>query len=245
MRAKKRANRQIRPISIITSYLEQAHGSALIEIGSTKVLCAATMEDKVPLFLKGTKQGWVTAEYAMLPCSAGSRIQRERQNVNARNLEIQRLIGRSLRAITDLTALGEKTVTIDCDVIQADGGTRTAAITGSFVALAQALITLYREDKLVKFPLHNYLSAVSVGLVNGEVLLDLDFSEDSRAEVDLNIVMSPDGKLIEIQGTAEKHPFGRDDLEQMLDLAAEGIKVITAYQRTIIGDEIAKLIPSS
>ncbi len=242
MRLKGRDNQQIRPIIITSPFLNHAHGSALIELGNTKVLCAATIEAKVPQFLKGSKQGWVTAEYAMLPCSAGSRISRERQSVNARSLEIQRLIGRSLRAVTDMGAFGERTVTIDCDVIQADGGTRTAAISGAFIALAKAFMVLYQEESLEKYPLYDYLSAVSVGIVDGNYLLDLDFSEDSKAEVDLNIVMSSCEKLVEIQGTAEQCLFGRDDLDKMLDLASEGIRAITLYQKTITGEDINSLI---
>jgi len=214
----------------------------LIEMGDTVVICTASLDDKVPPFLKGEGRGWVTAEYSMLPRATSARNTREsRGRINARNLEIQRMIGRSLRSVVDLAALGERTIIIDCDVVQADGGTRTAAITGSFVALFEAMLGLVEKGELEKIPLRDYLAAVSVGLVNGVPCLDLSFVEDSEAEVDLNVVMTGSGELVEIQGTAEKSPFNRDQLDQLLDLASLGVEVLINKQREALG-EAARLL---
>ncbi len=209
-----------------------------MEMGDTKVICTATIDERVPPFLKGQGKGWVTAEYAMLPRATGVRTPREvRGRVNARSLEIQRLIGRSLRSVVELALLGERTITLDCDVIQADGGTRTAAITGSFVALFESLLSLRNKGLIEKIPLQEYLAAVSVGMVEGEPRLDLPFSEDSTAEVDFNVVMTGSGQLVEVQGTAEKGTFSRDQLNQLLDLASLGVKNLVKVQQETLGDE--------
>jgi len=245
MRIDGRDFNQMRPLKITRSYLKYPEGSALIELGDTCVLCTASVEEKVPDFLDGLGRGWVTAEYAMLPRSTGARIERERAGVNARSLEIQRLIGRSLRAAVDMQALGEVTIRIDCDVLQADGGTRTAAISGAYVALAEACFYLFKQKQITRFPLADYLAAVSVGLFNGAFLLDLTFAEDSQAEVDMNLVMTPGGKLVEVQGTSEGSPFSREQLDRMLDLASEGIALIAAGQKEALGPEIQRLIAAS
>ena len=229
---------ELRPMRITRSYLRHPEGSALIELGDTQVICTASVENKVPPFLNGQGQGWVTAEYAMLPRSTEVRVNRERAGVNARSLEIQRLIGRSLRAVVDLPAMGEKTIKIDCDVLQADGGTRTAAISGAFVALVEALNSLLDKGELVSLPLTDYLSAVSVGLLGGVPVLDLSFAEDSAAGVDMNVVMTASGELVEVQGSAEEKPFSRKQLEEMLDLAAAGVLRITGKQKEALGPEI-------
>jgi ribonuclease PH len=218
---------ELRPIDIVPDFVEQAHGSVLISFGRTRVLCTATVEEGVPRWLVGSGRGWMTAEYGMLPASTGERIQREARSgrQGGRTVEIQRLVGRSLRAAYDLEALGERTVWLDCDVIQADGGTRTAAITGAWIALARAA-------RKMAFPLpSNQIGAVSVGLVNGEALLDLDYEEDSSAEVDMNVVMRGDGRLIEVQATAERGAFSREQLDSLIDLAAAGIEQLAAVQR--------------
>jgi ribonuclease PH len=245
MRNDNRNNNQLRPLKITRSYLKYPEGSALIELGDTTVLCTASIEEKVPPFLKNSGQGWITAEYAMLPRSTDVRINRERNNANSRSLEIQRLIGRSLRASVDLHALGERTIRIDCDVLQADGSTRTAAISGSFVALAEALMHLKQLQRIEVFPFYDYLSAVSVGLVGGIPVLDLSFEEDSRAEVDMNVVMTASGQLVEVQGSAEDKPFSRQQLDLLLDLAAEGVIAITASQKAVLGPEIGGLVEES
>lgn len=245
MRPDGRKNNETRPIKITRSFLKFPEGSVLIELGDTRVICTASVETKVPPFLQGAGQGWVTAEYAMLPRATAERSLRERGTVNARSLEIQRLIGRSLRAVVDLKALGERTVWIDCDVIQADGGTRTAAISGAYVALAEALFALKQSGQIDLFPLTDYLAAVSVGLVDAVPLLDLDFKEDSAAAVDMNVVMTASGKLVEVQGAAEDKPFSRGQLDRLLDLAEEGIKKITARQKKSLGPEITGLIETS
>ncbi|MDW7739110.1 MAG: ribonuclease PH [Bacillota bacterium] len=245
MRHDGRENDHLRPLKITRSYLKFPEGSALIELGDTRVICTATIEDKIPAFLKGMEQGWVSAEYAMLPRSTFVRSSRERSGASGRSMEIQRLIGRSLRAVIDLKALGERTIWIDCDVLQADGGTRTAAISGAFVALAEAIYHLQDSDKIDQFPLYDYLSAVSVGMVNGGILLDLAYIEDAVAEVDMNLVMTADGKLIEIQGSAEDQPFNRIQLDQMIDLASKGVKTITAVQKHVLGSVITGLIDKS
>ncbi|MBI5167675.1 MAG: ribonuclease PH [candidate division NC10 bacterium] len=236
MRIDGRHDDQMRPVRISRGYSKYAEGSALIEVGDTKLICTATVEDKVPPFLRETGQGWVTAEYGMLPRSAKVRIPRESivGKIGGRTHEIQRLVGRSLRAVTDLQGLGERTVLLDCDVVQADGGTRTAAITGSFVALAEALSDLAAKGLVKKPILKDFVAAVSVGFVEGRLLLDLCYAEDSMAEVDMNVVMTGSGKIVEIQGTAEETPFNRTELERMLELASAGIRDIISIQREIV-----------
>jgi ribonuclease PH len=237
MRTDIRASNQLRETTITPDYLEHAEGSVLIQAGRTRVICAASVEDRVPQFLRNTGKGWVTAEYGMLPRATTTRTQREASagKVGGRTQEIQRLIGRSLRSVTNLTALGERTIWIDCDVIQADGGTRTASITGAFVALALALEKLRERDMIKTIPLADYVAAISVGIVDGEPLLDLAYEDDSRAEVDMNIVKTGNGRFIEVQGTAEAMPFGREALDQLLDLADVGIGQLVAKQKTIVG----------
>lgn len=237
MRPSKRANDQMRPVSIETRVNKYAEGSALVCFGDTKVLCTASIDERVPPFLRGKGQGWVTAEYSMLPRATHERTVREaaRGKQQGRTIEIQRLIGRSLRAVVDLHALGERAITIDCDVLQADGGTRTAAISGSFVALAEAVRTLIKHNKLKQNPLHGQLAAVSVGIYRGDAVLDLDYAEDSEAETDMNVVMNDAGAFIEIQGTAEGHAFRRDEMNSLLDLAEKGVKDIMAEQRRVLG----------
>ncbi len=245
MRRDGRNNNEMRPIKITRSYLKYPEGSALIELGDTRVICTATIEEKVPAFLKGMEQGWITAEYAMMPRSTEVRIARERGRINARSSEIQRLIGRSLRAVVDLSSLGERTIWLDCDVIQADGGTRTAAISGVYVALAEALFHLRENEKIERVPFYDYLSAVSVGLFNNAPMLDLSFEEDSNAGVDMNIVMTAAGKIVELQGSAEEKPFSRDQLDHLLDLGSAGVLEITACQKEALGPEIDALIKLS
>ncbi len=245
MRIDGRKTSELRPLKITRSYLKYPEGSALIELGDTKVICTASVEEKVPQFLKGQGKGWVTAEYAMMPRSTSVRSGRERNSVNSRSLEIQRLIGRSLRAVVDLYKLGERTVWLDCDVIQADGGTRTASISGSYVALSEALYKLKTEGIIKEYPLNDYLSAVSVGLLDGTPVLDLAYEEDSTAEVDMNIVMSASGMLVEVQGSAEEKLFSRAQLNQLLDLASAGILEITATQKSVLGPNICSLIEGS
>ncbi|MDD5455137.1 MAG: ribonuclease PH [Candidatus Ratteibacteria bacterium] len=235
MRADKRKNNQIRELKIVTNYIKHAEGSCLLEMGDTRIVCTATFEDRVPLFLKGTGSGWVTAEYGMLPRATGVRNYRDELIEGGRVKEIQRLIGRSLRTITDLRAFGESTIKIDCDVIQADGGTRTASITGGFIVLVEAFKKLRNQRVIHSLPVKDYLAAVSVGIVSGEKLLDLSFSEDSKAEVDMNVCMTGSGKLVEVQGTAEKEPFSPSDLEGMLSLAKKGIEEIIEIERDIVG----------
>jgi ribonuclease PH len=229
-----RAHDELRPVRITPGYLSFAEGSALIELGETRVLCAVTLEDKTPLFLKEKGAGWITAEYAMLPRSTLSRSPRA-SAAGGRSQEIQRLIGRSLRAITDLSALGERTFTVDCDVIQADGGTRTAAVTGAYVALHQALESLVRMAVLPRMPLKGIVAATSVGIVAGQTLLDLCYEEDSRAEVDFNVVMTDKGEFVEIQGTAEGVPFPRQTVDALLSLAEKGIRQLHREQLKVLG----------
>ncbi len=229
---------ELRPIRITNNYLKNAAGSVLVEFGNTKVICAASLEDKPAPFLKNTGKGWLTAEYSMLPMSTQTRTVREssRGHLGGRTHEIQRLIGRSLRAVTDLTAFGEKTIYVDCDVIQADGGTRTASITGAFVALVD-LFKRLKQDGLVKeIPVSDFVSAISVGIVDNQILLDLEYEEDSKADVDMNFVMTGSGLFIEVQGTAEHVPFNKEQLDKMTDLAARGIQKIIARQKEIVGD---------
>jgi ribonuclease PH len=237
MRSDHRPANQLRETTITPNYLMHAEGSVLITAGHTKVICTASVEDRVPGFLRNTGKGWVTAEYGMLPRATSTRMQREASSgkVGGRTQEIQRLIGRSLRAVTHLPALGERTIWVDCDVIQADGGTRTASITGAFVALALAIEKLRERDVIRTIPLSDYVAATSVGIVDGEPLLDLAYEDDSRADVDMNIVKTGDGRFIEVQGTAEAIPFGRDALMLLLDLADLGIQQLVEKQRAIIG----------
>lgn len=233
MRPNNRANNQVREIKITRNYTRYAEGSVLIEFGETKVLCNATVEDTVPRFLKGQQQGWVTAEYGMLPRATHSRTQREatKGKQGGRTMEIQRLIARSLRAVVDLKALGERTVTVDCDVIQADGGTRTASITGACVALYDAMNKLVANGTLKTNPMKGLVAAISVGIVEGEAVCDLEYIEDSNAETDMNVVMVEDGRLVEIQGTAEGEPFSHEELLTLLDLAKQGIAQLVEAQR--------------
>jgi ribonuclease PH len=233
MRPSGRHPQELRQIRITRHYTQYAEGSVLVEFGQTKVLCTASIEERVPRFLKDKNSGWVTAEYGMLPRSTHQRMQREASSgkQGGRTLEIQRLIGRSLRAVVDLNALGERSVTIDCDVIQADGGTRTAAITGGYVALVDAMRYLKRVGKIRQIPIHGAVAAVSVGIYQGVPILDLDYAEDSEAETDMNIVMNDAGSFIEIQGTAEGHAFRPDELQTMLTLAKEGIEQLQEKQR--------------
>ena len=237
MRSDQRPANQLRDTRLTPNYLPQAEGSVFIEAGRTRVICTASIEDRVQPFLRNTGKGWVTAEYGMLPRATNTRTTREASagKVGGRTQEIQRLIGRSLRAVTNLTALGERSIWIDCDVIQADGGTRTASITGAFVALALALETLRGRDLIRTIPLSDYVAAISVGIVDGEPLLDLAYDDDSRAEVDMNVVKTGDGRFIEVQGTAEAMPFGRDALDALLDLADHGIRQLVDKQRAIVG----------
>ena len=232
-RPSQRANDQLRNIEIIRHYTKHAEGSVLVKFGDTHVLCTASVEEKVPGFLKGKNQGWVTAEYGMLPRSTGSRMDREaaKGKQSGRTQEIQRLIGRSLRAIIDLEKLGERSIHLDCDVIQADGGTRTASITGAYVALHDAVATLLKSGKINQNPLKQGVAAISVGVYKGVPVLDLDYIEDSDCDTDMNVVMTADGGFVEIQGTAEGEPFKRDAMNAMLDLAASGIHELLAKQQ--------------
>ena len=236
MRPAGRSAQQVRPVTITRHYTKHAEGSVLVEFGETKVLCNATVEEGVPRFLKGQGQGWVTAEYGMLPRSTHSRMPREaaKGKQGGRTLEIQRLIARSLRAAVDLKALGEYTITLDCDVIQADGGTRTASITGACVALADALNALVAKGKLPKNPMKGMVAAISVGVVAGEALCDLEYVEDSAADTDMNVVMLEDGRMIEVQGTAEGEPFSHEELLALLALAKEGINDLITAQKAAL-----------
>jgi ribonuclease PH len=237
-----RAPGDLRPTRITPNYLLHAEGSVLIEVGQTKVICTASVEDRVPPFMRGTGKGWVTAEYGMLPRATSTRSTREAASgkVGGRTMEIQRLIGRSMRTIVRLNELGERTVWLDCDVIQADGGTRTAAITGAFVALVLALDRLKKTDVLRTIPISDYVAATSVGIVGGMPLLDLAYEEDSKADVDMNIVKTGDGRFIEVQGTAESEPFSRDALGGLLDLADAGISQLIEKQRAIVGSILGR-----
>lgn len=238
MRPSGRQTNELRKVTITRNYTKHAEGSVLIEFGDTKVLCTASVEERIPQFLRGKGEGWVTAEYGMLPRSTGSRMGREaaRGKQSGRTMEIQRLIGRSLRAAIDLKALGERSITIDCDVIQADGGTRTASITGAFIALQDAITTLLDSKKIKKNPLHGQVAAISVGIYNGVPVLDLDYAEDSNAETDMNVVMNEAGAYIEIQGTAEGHAFHPEELQAMLALAGKGIAELITKQRETLGE---------
>jgi ribonuclease PH len=238
MRSDGRAPDQLRSINIAPRFMKHAEGSALIEVGETKVVCTVSIEDRVPPFLKGKGEGWVTSEYGMLPRATTTRVQREssKGRPSGRTQEIQRLIGRSLRAVVDLRALGERTLWVDCDVIQADGGTRTASITGAFVALVEALRHLRKAGAFAELPLLDFVAATSVGKVRGEVLLDLNYEEDSHAEVDMNIVKTGAGRFVEIQGTAEDTPFSEAELQELMAMASKGVGEIIEIQRQILGD---------
>jgi len=233
MRIDERQPDQMRPVNIVTGYLMTAEGSALIEVGNTRVLCTASIEETLPAFLRGSGKGWVTAEYAMLPRATATRTAREvsKGRPSGRTLEIQRLIGRSLRAVVDTSTLGERSVILDCDVLQADGGTRTAAITGAFVALASALDQLRKFGVLKQSPLRDCVAATSVGLVGNEMMLDLCYEEDSRAEVDMNIVMTGSGRFVELQATAEKTPFDDGQLAKLLELGRKGVRELIDLQK--------------
>lgn len=236
MRANNRSFNELRPVKIHADYLDFADGSALIEMGKTRVLAAATIEDRVPPFLKGRGSGWVTAEYSMLPRSTETRTVREKNQarVSGRNLEIQRLVGRALRAVTDLSVLGERQVIIDCDVIQADGGTRAASVTAGCVALALALKNMLDEKLIDRMPLQHLVCGISVGVVEGKPLLDLDYNEDSQAEIDMNVVETDRGQLIEVQATAEKTPYSRKELTILLKLADKGVKALIQIQKAVL-----------
>ena len=238
MRIDGRANDTLRQVTITRNYIKYAEGSVFLEVGDTKVICTASIEERVPSFLKETGQGWITSEYSMLPRSSETRIIREssRGRVGGRTQEIQRLIGRAFRGVVDLSRLGERTIWIDCDVIQADGGTRTASITGGFIALVDALNKLKTEGKIEDLLIKDYVAATSVGIVNGEVLLDLNYHEDSRAEVDMNFILTGKGKFIELQGTAESVPFSMEQLQAMIDLSKKGISNLIKKQKEVLGD---------
>ena len=238
MRPSGRAPDELRRISLRPNYTRHAEGSVLVEYGDTKVLCTASVEERVPPFLRGAGRGWVTAEYGMLPRATGTRMRREAADgrQSGRTLEIQRLIGRALRSAVDFEALGERTVVIDCDVLQADGGTRTASVTGGYVALAEAVAALQRRRLLSHSPLHGFLASVSVGIYRGIPVVDLDYAEDSDAETDMNVVMNDQGHFVEIQGTAEGHAFRMEELEAMLGLARGGIAAVIEIQRAALDE---------
>jgi ribonuclease PH len=231
-----RSAEELRKVTIKRGYLKHALGSCLIEMGDTHVVCSASLDEMVPQFLRNTGKGWVTAEYGMLPASCTERIQREstKGRPSGRTHEIQRLIGRSLRAVTDLAKLGERAIWVDCDVIQGDGGTRTASITGSFIALSDAFRKLLEQDKISEFPITDYVAAVSAGIVGGTPVVDLCYEEDSKAEVDMNIVMTGSGKFVEVQGTAEHNPFSKSQMDSLLSLAKKGISELIAVQKRLV-----------
>ena len=236
-RSDNRAPDQMRPVNLVPEYISTAEGSVLIEVGNTRVICTASVEEAVPGWLRNSGKGWITSEYGMLPRSTLTRTPREaaRGRIGGRTHEIQRLIGRALRAVTDLSRLGERTLWIDCDVIQADGGTRTASITGSFIALGLAMKKLVEAGTLTAAPIRDFVAATSVGIVDGEILLDLSYEEDSRAEVDLNFVMTGGKKIVEIQATAEQRAFDEEQLHRMTELAKRGVESLIARQRAILG----------
>jgi ribonuclease PH len=236
-RSDNRASDQMRPVNIVPGYITMAEGSVLIEVGNTRVICTASVEETVPQFMRNSGRGWISSEYAMLPRSTLTRTPREvsKGRPSGRTHEIQRLIGRSLRAVTDLERLGERTIWIDCDVIQADGGTRTAAITGAFVALGLALEKLVEAGTLTSAPLRDFVAAVSVGMVDGEIVLDLSYEEDSRADVDMNFVMTAGHKFVEVQATAERQVFDEQQLGKMIALARQGVQALIAKQQAILG----------
>lgn len=230
-----RGNNVLRKVNITRRFLKHAEGSCLIEVGDTKVICSATLEESVPPFLKGSGEGWVTAEYGMLPRSCAQRINRERSK-SGRIFEIQRLVGRSLRSVVAMKELGERSIYIDCDVIQADGGTRTASITGSFVALVDCLDTMRTKGLITRVPITEFVAATSVGIVEGTKVLDLNYEEDSKAEVDMNVVMVSSGDFIEVQGTAERKPFSKQQLDELLDMAKKGIEALIKMQKDLLKD---------
>lgn len=234
MRADGREYNEIRKVKIERNYINYAEGSCLIELGRTRVICTASVEEFVPAFLKGGGAGWVTAEYGMLPRSCQVRVPRAKNS--GRTYEIQRLIGRALRAVTQMEKLGERTIWLDCDVIQADGGTRTASITGSFIALADCMVKLKSSGLIRAIPVKDYVAAISVGIINGQECLDLTFEEDSRAQVDMNVAMTGAGEFIEVQGTAEKRPFKKEQMDRLLDLAKSGILDLIDFQRNLLKD---------
>ncbi|WP_020615911.1 ribonuclease PH [Paenibacillus daejeonensis] len=238
MRLEGRLNSQLRPVKITLHPNKYAEGSVWIEVGDTKVLCTATIEERVPPFMKGQGKGWINAEYAMLPRSTHTRNQREavRGKLTGRTMEIQRLIGRALRSVVDLQALGERTITLDCDVIQADGGTRTTSITGAFVALALAVHKLDKHNRFARYPLTDFLASVSVGVIADSIRVDLNYEEDSKAKVDMNVVMTGKGNFVELQGTGEDAPFSRQELNDMLEQAEEGIRGLIGHQREVLGE---------
>ena len=238
MRSDHRPPHELRPTRLTPDYLPHAEGSVFIEAGCTRVICTASVEDRVPPFLRNTGKGWVTAEYGMLPRATSTRMQREASagKVGGRTQEIQRLIGRSLRSVTNLNALGERTIWIDCDVIQADGGTRCASVTGAYVALVEALGTLRQQGLIKRIPIYDLLAAVSVGMIGQMPYLDLCYAEDSTAAVDMNVVQTGDGRMVEVQGTAEGDPFSRDQLNALLDIATGGIRQLFDIQRKVLGD---------
>jgi ribonuclease PH len=242
MRPDGRKNNEIRTVKVQRNFIGTAEGSVLISMGNTRVICTASIEDKVPLFLKDQKRGWITAEYSMIPRSTQTRTLRESiaGRISGRTHEIQRLIGRALRSVVDLSVIGERTIWVDCDVIQADGGTRTAAITGAFICLSDALKYALRNGLIEKMPLKDYLAAISVGVVNGEPRMDLCYLEDSAAEVDMNIVMTGSGRFVEIQGTAEGIPFSKDALDNLIKLAEQGINNLISMQKRLIEGEVIR-----
>lgn len=243
MRSNGRKSDELRPIKLSTHVNKYAEGSVYIEMGETRIMITATVDEKVPPFLKGQGKGWVTAEYSMLPRATQTRNQREanRGKLSGRTMEIQRLIGRALRSVVNLHALGERTITLDCDVIQADGGTRTTSITGAFVALAIAVNKIAEQHRLSVFPITDYLASVSVGVAGGESLLDLNYEEDSKAKVDMNLVMTGSGKFVEVQGTGEDSPYSREELNEMLELGEKGIRELIALQQETLGPIAAKI----
>lgn len=236
MRVGKRKKDQVRQVKIIRNFTKYAEGSVFIEVGNTKVICTVSIEEKVPSFLRGKGEGWITAEYNMLPRSTQNRKQRDitKLKVDGRSMEIQRIIGRSLRSVIDLKALGERTIWIDCDVIQADGGTRTTSITGAFIALVDAINKLHKRKNFTIYPIRNFVTAISVGIVDNEVLVDLCYEEDSKAAVDMNIVMTDEGEFIEIQGTGEEKPFSREQLNDLLISAEKGCKQMIEVEKEIL-----------
>jgi len=236
LRGDGRSPDDLRKIKITKDYIKHPEGSCLIEFGETRVICTATVENTVPPFLRNSLTGWVTAEYGMLPRSCNTRIKREKALHSGRSLEIQRLIGRSLRSVVDMEKLGERTVKIDCDVIQADGGTRTAAITGGFIALTLALKKIKERSQIISLPLRDYVAAVSVGIFKNELMLDLNYEEDSQAQMDMNVVMIAKGDFVEVQGTAEGNPFSKEQMDKLLDLAKKGISELINIQKEILGD---------
>lgn len=243
MRVDGREAIQLRPIHIETDYLKHPEGSVLITVGDTKVICTASIEERVPPFMRNSGKGWITAEYSMLPRATEQRNIREssKGKVTGRTMEIQRLIGRALRAVVDLDSIGERTVWIDCDVIQADGGTRTASITGAFVAMAQALSKLHENKGLKKFPITDYLAATSVGIIQDGIVLDLNYSEDSQALVDMNVVMTGAGRFVELQGTGEEATFSQEELQQLIEAASKGLKELFTVQKQALGEISSKI----